>query len=117
MLETRGYRVLAFTNTADALDRFRDGGVDLAFVEVSSPTLDGPRLIDRLKDASPHTPVVLLSAKSRTLERENRADLFLARNMCNSVDLMERIRVLMVRKRGPKRSLRVLSHSQSAGAA
>lgn len=118
MLETRGYRVIACANAHDALERFRNGGIDLVFAEVATAALDGARLIDNIKDIAPHIPAVLLSARSRGLERENRADLFLTKTMCNSIDLLERIRILLVRKRGPKRVYPAAqAQSHSAGAA
>jgi two-component system response regulator CpxR len=115
MLETRGYRVIACTTGAAAVERFKDGGVDLVLTEVTMPGLDGARLIDSLKEISPQTPAILLSGKSRTFDRENRADVFLAKGMYGSAELLERIRILLVRKRGPKRAVQM--QTRSAGAA
>jgi hypothetical protein len=40
-------------------------------------------------------------------ERETLADVFLSKGMYEPVDLLEKIRLLLVRKRGPKRPAQV----------
>jgi two-component system, OmpR family, response regulator CpxR len=104
MLETRGYRVLACTSGEEALERFKKGGVDLILTDLVMPGLDGSRLIDAVKDLSPQTPAILLSGKVRIYDRETRADAFLPKGMYAPAELLERIRLLLVRKRGPKRA-------------
>jgi CheY-like chemotaxis protein len=75
MLETRGYRAICVLNAQAALERFEAGGVDM----------------------------VLLSGTVKDFSRADAADAFLPKGANNSLELLERIRVLMVRKRGPKR--------------
>lgn len=104
MLETRGYRVLAYTNAQQALERFTQGGVDLVLTDLVMPGVDGSRLIRDVKDRSPETPAILLSGQVKIYEQETNADVFLAKGMYFPADLLERIRVLLVRKRGPKRA-------------
>jgi len=104
MLETRGYRVLAFTDAQQALQRFAQGGVDLVLTDLIMPGIDGSKLIEGIKDISPETPAILLSGKVKIYERETGADVFLAKGMYAPVELLERIRLLLVRKRGPKRA-------------
>ena len=50
------------------------------------------------------TAVSSLSGKVKIYEHETNADVFLAKGMDVPADLLERIRVLLIRKRGPKRS-------------
>ncbi len=104
LLETRGYRVLAFTDAQQALNRFTQGGVDLVLTDLVMPGVDGSKLIQGVKDISPETPAILLSGKVKIYEQESGADLFLAKGMYLPADLLERIRLLLVRKRGPKRA-------------
>lgn len=104
MLETRGYRVLAFSDAQQALDRFAKGGVDLVLTDLIMPGIDGSKLIENVKDISPETPAILLSGKVKIYERDSGADVFLAKGMYAPADLLERIRLLLVRKRGPKRA-------------
>jgi len=103
MLETRGYRVLAFNNGEQALEAFRRGGVDLVLSDLMMPGLDGSRLIEEVKKESPQTPAVLISGRIKIYERENVADVFLPKGSYEPAELLERIRLLLVRKRGPKR--------------
>jgi two-component system, OmpR family, response regulator CpxR len=105
MLETRGYRVASYSRGAEALERFRQGGIDLVVTDMAMPGMDGPQLIAAVKNLSPQTPAILISSKARTYDHESLADVFLARGMYAPADLLERIRLLLVRKRGPKRML------------
>jgi len=103
MLETRGYRVVACTAATEALDVFKQGAIDLVLADSSLPGLDGGQLIQSVKAFSPHTPAILLSSKAKTYDQDTRADVFLPKGMSAPADLLERIRMLLVRKRGPKR--------------
>jgi CheY-like chemotaxis protein len=104
MLETRGYRVLAYSDAQQALNRFTQGGVDLVLTDLVMPGIDGSKLVQSVKGLSPETPAILLSGKVKIYERETGADIFLAKGMYAPADLLERIRLLLVRKRGPKRA-------------
>jgi two-component system response regulator CpxR len=118
MLETRGYRVASYTHGEEALERFKQGGIDLIVTDMAMPGLDGPQLIAAIKSLSPHTPAILISSKVRIYDHESQADVFLARGMYAPADLLERIRLLLVRKRGPKRMHEPASHfPQRQGAA
>jgi CheY-like chemotaxis protein len=104
MLETRGYRVIACGSGEEALQRFKEGGVDLVLTDLIMPGVDGGKLIDAIKTLSPQTPAILLSGKVRIYDRDTRADVFLPKGMYAPAELLERIRLLLVRKRGPKRA-------------
>lgn len=106
MLETRGYRVLTCTSGEEAIECFRKGGVDLVLTDLIMPGVDGTRLIEEIKNISPETPAILLSGKVRIYDRDTRADVFLPKGMYIPAELLERIRLLLVRKRGPKRGTR-----------
>lgn len=107
MLETRGYRVIACNNGESGLEAFRRGGVDLVLTDLIMPVVDGSRLIEEVKRLSPQTPTVLISGRVKIYERDTLADVFLPKGMYEPVDLLEKIRVLLVRKRGPKRPVEV----------
>ncbi len=104
MLETRGYRVIACSTGQDALEEFKKGGVDLVLTDLIMPGVDGPKLIEEIKSISPTTPAILLSGKVRLYDRDTHADVFFAKGMYAPVELLDRIRLLLVRKRGPKRA-------------
>lgn len=111
LLETRGYRVIACTQGEDALQRFKEGGVDLVLTDLIMPGLDGTKLIEQVKAISPQTPAILLSGKVRIYDRDTQADVFLPKGMYAPAELLERIRLLLIRKRGPKRA----QNSQGTG--
>jgi two-component system response regulator CpxR len=104
MLETRGYRVIACGNGQQALEAFRKGGVDLVLSDLLMPVLDGATLVEKIKDISPETPAILFSGKIKVYEKNLRADVFLPKGMYAPIELLERIRVLLIKKRGPKRT-------------
>jgi two-component system, OmpR family, response regulator CpxR len=114
MLETRGYRVLACRNGEQALDAFRRGGVDLVLTDLIMPGVDGAQLIAQLKALAPQTPAVLISGRVKIYERDTQADLFLPKGMYEPAELLERIRVLLTRKRGPKRGMDLHAHAAAS---
>lgn len=103
LLETRGYRVVACNNGEDAIERFRAGGIDLVLSDLIMPGVDGSRVVEQIKAISPDTPAILLSGKVRIYDRDTHADVFLPKGMYAPAELLERIRLLLVRKRGPRR--------------
>jgi len=103
MLETRGYRIVTATDGSSALDLFREGGIDLVLTDLVMPGMDGTELIAHIKALSPGTPAILFSGKIRVYERDTQADVFLPKGMYAPAELLERIRLLLIRKRGPKR--------------
>jgi len=103
ILETRGYRVVACANGREALEAFRRGGIDLVLADLLMPEMDGAELIEQIKKESPETPAILFSGRVKLYERDTRADVFLPKGMYAPSELLERIRLLLVRKRGPKK--------------
>jgi two-component system, OmpR family, response regulator CpxR len=114
LLETRGYRVIACNSGEQGLAAFRCGGVDLVLTDLIMPGVDGSRLIEEVKSLSPQTPVVLISGRVKIYERETLADVFLPKGMYEPAELLERIRLLLVRKRGPKRHIEANSRAAHA---
>jgi CheY-like chemotaxis protein len=105
MLETRGYRVLAATSGREALDLFQQAGtVDLVLTDLVMPEMDGAELIRVLKELAPEVPMILVSGKVKMYEKGTRADVFLPKGTYAAVELLEKIRVLLVKKRGPKKT-------------
>jgi two-component system, OmpR family, response regulator CpxR len=103
MLETRGYRVVTSSSGEEALRRFQEGGIDLLLTDLIMPGIDGSKLIEAVKAISPQTPAILLSGRIKICDRETQADVFLPKGMYAPAELLERVRVLLIRKRGPKR--------------
>jgi CheY-like chemotaxis protein len=103
MLETRGYRVIVCTTGEEALEVFRRGGIDLVLTDLMMPGMNGDELANHVKRVSPETPVILFSGKVRVYDQTTQADVFLPKGMYAPVELLERIRLLLMRKRGVKR--------------
>lgn len=114
MLETRGYRVVTSKNGREAIELFQRGGIDLVLSDLVMPEVDGTELIAMVKTLSPETPAILFSGKIKVYERDTRADLFLPKGMYAPVELLERIRLLLVRKRGPKKGVARVTAAQPA---
>ncbi len=104
MLETRGYRVAEAPNAAAALERFQSGGIDLVLSELLLPGMDGNEMVRRMKTESPDTPALLVSSTVKDFGRADAADAFLPKGAANPTEMVERIRMLLVRKRGPKKA-------------
>ena len=105
MLETRGYRVLPASSGREAVDVFQQAGtVDLVLTDLVMPEMDGAEVIRLLKELSPETPMILISGKVKMYEKGTRADAFLPKGTYPAVELLEKIRQLLVKKRGPKKT-------------
>lgn len=103
LLETRGYRVLIATSAAAAIETLHEGGIDLVLSDLVMPQMDGNEMIRRMKQFAPEVPMMLISGTVKAFERANRADAFLPKGAASPVELLDRIRVLIARKRGPKK--------------
>jgi CheY-like chemotaxis protein len=111
LLETRGYRVLALSSGAEALDYLQGvapGSVDLLLADLIMPQMDGNELVRRAKQMHPGLPTLVVSGTVSNFERASAADAFLPKGSCTAAEMLDRIRILVTRKRGPKKQLAVL---------
>src|SRR5262249_2396432 len=106
--------VVACAGGQEAWEAFRRGGVDLVLSDLLMPGLDGAALVDKIKNSSPETPAILFSGRVRAYEKDTRADVFLPKGMYAPADLLERIRLLLVKNRGPRRDLAAPMQRMSA---
>ena len=103
-LETRGYRVMTCNTALEAMSIFGNGTVDLVLSNVDLPDAPGLELVRRIKELSPELPIVLLSAQKRAFLTDAPVDLFLRKGTYTPAELLERIRLLLVKRRGPRRA-------------
>lgn len=103
LLETRGYNVVTCTSGREAIGLFGRGGVDLVLCDLLMPEVDGAEVVRHVKRHSPDTPAIIFSGKIKLYDKDLQADVFLPKGMQAPAELLERIRVLLVRKRGPKK--------------
>jgi CheY-like chemotaxis protein len=105
LLETLGYRVEKFTSPAAALTALANAGpgsVDLLISDLLMPEMDGNELVLRAKQLHPGLPTMILSGTVESYDRANAADVFLPKSICFPAEILERVRILVARKRGPK---------------
>jgi CheY-like chemotaxis protein len=105
MLETRGYRVVVCSDAGRAVELMKAGGIDLVLADLMMLKLGSAKLIDQLKAISPSTPAIVFSGASSHCPDEILADVFLSKGNCSCVQLLDHIRMALVRKRGPKPAL------------
>ncbi|MDP9050452.1 MAG: response regulator [Acidobacteriota bacterium] len=108
LLETKGYRVISLPNPQDALDAISNslpGSIDLLLCDLIMPQMDGNELVRRAKQIHPCLPAMIVSGTVSSYDRAGRADVFLPKGACSPAEMLERIRVLVVRKRGPKKMM------------
>lgn len=106
MLETRGYNVICCSKAEEALRFFEAGHVDLVLTDLVMPEMDGADLIRRMKDINPDVPAIIFSGKIKMYDKDMPANIFLPKGVFAPAELLERIRLLLVRKRGPKKAIR-----------
>jgi two-component system response regulator CpxR len=106
LLETRGYRVIALTNPHEALEviaRSLPGSLDLLLADLMMAQMDGNELVRRAKNLHPQLPALIVSGTVSAYDRAGQADVFLPKGACTAAELLERVRILVARKRGPKK--------------
>ena len=106
LLETRGYRVVTAPGADDALEQLRQappGTIDLLLCDLVMPGMDGNELVRRAKQLHPGLPAMIVSGTVHAAERAVCADVFLPKGASSPSEMLERIRVLVARKRGPKK--------------
>lgn len=67
-LEKEGWHVQPFFNGEDAMKNISNPP-DLWILDIMLPDIDGYQLIKEIKDASPHIPVIFISARDADIDR------------------------------------------------
>jgi len=109
LLETRGYRVLTAKGSSQALELLQStipGSLDLILADLTMPQMDGNELVRRAKQLHPGLPAMIVSGTVTSFDRACAADVFLPKGACSPSEMLERIRVLVARKRGPKKAVK-----------
>src|ERR1700750_3126463 len=108
LLETRGYRIIAVKTAQEAvevLERSLPGTLDLILCDLLMPQMDGNELVRRAKQLHPGLPAMIVSGTVNAFDRALHADVFLPKGASSPAEMIERIRVLVARKRGPKKAV------------
>ncbi len=110
MLTTNGYRVLSAGNGPEAVGVFSENSVDLVLANFSMPQMDGDQLVGRLKQIASHVPMILLGDPQKMNGQIHRADALLSKKACSPHELLERVKVMSARKRGPRKGMHRVTH-------
>ncbi|PSH04737.1 MAG: response regulator [Acidobacteria bacterium] len=102
--ETRGYRVMTCNTAEEAVKVFVRKGVDIVVSSAVLPDATATEMVKRLKTISPEIPVVLLSPHMRGFHTDAPADLLLRKASSAPAQLLEHIRILLAKRRGPRRA-------------
>ena len=87
---------------------FSSASVDLVLTDFAMPQMNGNQLIDRLKQIASHIPMIMLGDPQKMGSDLHPADAMLAKKNCSAQELLERIKTMSARKRGPRKgSVRV----------
>ncbi len=68
-LEHEGYSVEELSSGLSALDQLEEANPHLVILDVMLPELDGFSVLEGLKEISPHTPVIMLTARTDLKDR------------------------------------------------
>lgn len=117
MLVTNGYRVVSASTGQEAINVFSETTVDLVLADFNMPQMNGGQLVGRLKRIAPHVPMVLLGDPHAANGEIHVADAMLAKKNCSSQELLERIKVMSTRKRGPRKGAQRLVPASELAAA
>lgn len=60
-LEEKGYSITPVTNGPDAIDKCREGGIDIVFLDESMPGLTGLETLSSIKSINNNLPVVMIT--------------------------------------------------------
>jgi len=116
-LSTNGYRVLSSGDSHEAIAMFADNLVDLVLADASTPHLNGNQLVGKLKQVAAHVPMILLGDPQKLEGQAHAADALLAKKTCSSFELLERIKIMSARKRGPRKGVPRLAQNAALAVA
>lgn len=105
MLMTNGYRVLAATTGQEAIHLFSENAVDLVLADHAMPQMNGDQLVARLKQIAGHVPMALLGDPQKMNGQIHGADALLAKKTCTPQELLDRVKLMSARKRGPRKGM------------
>jgi DNA-binding response OmpR family regulator len=94
--------VVTCNTAADAIRILKQGGVNLVLSNVHLPDAAATDLVMRIKACAPEIPVILLSAQNWVFHTDAPVDLLLRKGTFAPAELLERIRLLLVKRRGPR---------------
>jgi two-component system, OmpR family, response regulator CpxR len=95
--------VVPATNGLEAIELFSGMQVDLVLADYTMPQMNGNQLVNRLKQIASHVPMILLGDPQSMGGQIHVADALIAKKQCSPQDLLERVKIMSARKRGPRK--------------
>lgn len=105
-LQTNGYRVLTATESRKALALLVGCGVNAVLVAdtvYDGGQVTGKQLVVALKEVKRYVPMILLGDPAAAGAELHMADLMLSKHTYSSQQLLEHIKTMATRKRGPRK--------------
>ena len=97
-----GIRVLGSAASGEeAIDIFTEFAVDLVMTDYDMPHMNGTQPVNRLKQIAPHIPMIMLGDPRSMAGEMHSADALLCKKTIAPAEILERIKVMAARKRGP----------------
>jgi CheY-like chemotaxis protein len=110
LLDIHGYCVMPMASGDEALMIFsgtlaRGGVIDLVIADFAMPQMNGSQLIARLKQIASHIPMILLGDPKAYAGQIHSADALLSKRLTTPEELLQRIKIMSARKRGPRKGV------------
>jgi two-component system, OmpR family, response regulator CpxR len=118
LLEINGYKVLSASNGQEAIALFtKTPQIDLVLANTRMPQMTGHQLVERLKRIASYVPMLLLDDSQPGSGEIHAADAMMTRKNCSAQELLERIKVMSARKRGPRKGAQRIAQDSELAAA
>jgi two-component system, OmpR family, response regulator CpxR len=118
LLEINGYKVLSASNGQEAIALFTKAPqIDLVLANTRMPQMTGHQLVERLKRIASYVPMLLLDDSQPGSVEIHAADAMMTRKNCSAQELLERIKVMSARKRGPRKGAQRIAQDSELAAA
>lgn len=101
MLTVHGYRVLSAATIADAEFIVRSHPVDLVLADATDAKATGLKAVEQLKRIALHLPMMILGNETQVAQVHMADAMLIAK--CPPQELLERIKIMAARKRGPRK--------------
>jgi len=101
-LRVSGYRVFPAETASDALAIFATEAIDLVLSDATDVPLNGRKLVRCMKALGSHIPMIPLGTEAQ-IEQPHQADALLVKRTVSMAQLLERVKVMTARKRGPRK--------------